>query len=93
MSLEARLRKLEQRVQDSAPRPTCPTCGYPGIVSPSFVATPDTYGTPCPTCDRPRDSDGLAYPHFPIIIVDPRPLAEIQAVARANLPNHLGTSG
>jgi hypothetical protein len=82
MSLEARLRRLEQRVQDFTPPVACLTCGFPRKVSPSFVATPDTYGTPCPTCDRPRDSDGLAYQHFPVIIVDPRPLAEIQSEER-----------
>ncbi len=84
MSLEARLRRLEQRIEATAPDADCPTCGFPGIVSPMFVATPDTYGTPCPTCDRPRDTEGLAYPHYPVIFVDPRPLGEIQVEQRAD---------
>lgn len=82
MSLEARLRKLEERARAKAPARPCPTCGFPRVVSPEPFATTDTYGTPCPECGRPRNIHGLPYLHVPVIVIDPRPLDEIRAAER-----------
>lgn len=82
MSLEARLRRLERSAEAVAACAPCPGCGHPQRRSPHFFATPDTLGTPCPSCRWPRDADGLPFPHAPVILIDPTPLADIRARER-----------